>query len=764
MTRSYQRLSIVITFLIACFAFSLVPQEGIGIEPSSNSQGLQKVIGIETSKAEGPVTMEADRVTYDQKGGFISLEGAVRILYKNTTVQADKVIFYDQTKDVLAEGGVILTEGEDVLRCDRLELNIETKKGVVYKGRLFLKKKNFHIAGSKAEKLGESEYRVYDATLTSCDARVPYWEFTAKQLDVDIEGYAQGWWPGFRLLDIPVLYFPWAMFPVKNERQSGFLFPEFGSSSRWGPEITVPFYWAIAPNQDATLYLERIGDSRGRGFKEGLEYRYAWSQRARGQIKGFYIWDERFDKSPWWDERQDKSRWSLFVDHDQSFPGGYYLKADVNWVSDKYYPVDFPSDVSRETRIDSSSLNQLESILMLGKNWEWGALETDAYYFRDLTLPDHIDNSSTMQMLPQTTFNLYQDRFLDTPLFYEMEAQGTYFWREELPSSPKVGEILRGGRIDLYPRLSVPLKPLDIVRFEPWVGYRETIYFPDNDPTGIYDEVTSRELFDVGASLATTISRVFPLEGRKVQGLKHIIEPGLAYNFVPEVDQSHNPPYKLVDRIPTGVKFGHVFDERDRIPRENSITWMLTNYLIGKVVGEDGEVTYPEYLYLKLYQGYNFSPDLSLDPLHYSEERQHLSNLIAEARTAPFTWLSGTMDLEYNPQQNRLDVLNTGVAVSDKRGDHLGVQYRFTKGWVEELNTELGIRIIDPLDFYFAYRHNLLDNVRIETVYGLDYRHQCWEVSLRVYDINRQPDLTEGKEVKVMVFVTLSGIGKYRVK
>ncbi|MCJ7662770.1 MAG: LPS assembly protein LptD, partial [Desulfobacterales bacterium] len=699
------------------------------------------------------------------------LEGSVRILYKGTTVQADKMIYFDKTKDVVAEGSVVLTEGEDVLRCDRLELNIETKKGTVYQGRIFLKKKNFHITGSKAEKLGESEYRVHDATLTSCDARVPSWEFTAKQLDVDMEGFAQGWWPGFRVLDIPVLYFPWAIFPVKRDRQSGFLFPDFGNSSKWGPEITIPFYWAIAPNQDATLYLERIGDSRGRGFKQGLEYRYAWSTQAQGQIRGNYIWDERGDRSPWWDERKDKSRWSIFAEHDQNFSKGYYAKADVNWVSDKDYPVDFSSDIPRETRIDASSLNQLESTLMLGKNWEWGALETDAEYFRDLTVKN---NSATMQMLPQTTFSLYQDRFLETPLFYEMEAQGTNFWREDLfppfppsppPPAPGPRDILRGGRIDLYPRVSVPLKPLDIVRFEPWIGYRETIYF---DPTGVYDDVSSRELYDVGASLATTVSRVFLFQGGKVRGLKHIIEPKVIYTYIPGVNQTHNPDFTHgINHTVIQTDNPHFNDGIDTITRQNTITWMLTNYLIGKVVGKDGEVTYPEYLYLKIYPGYNFSPDLSPD-----EGLHHLSNLAGEARVAPFTWLSGTMDLEYNPHHHRLDVLNTGVQFADTRGDHLGVQYRFTKSpayvvplqGVEEINTELGIRIIDPLDLYFAYRHNLRDKVRIETVYGLDYRHQCWEVSLRVHDINRQPETdltTGGKEVKVMVYVVLSGLGKF---
>jgi LPS-assembly protein len=304
-----------------------------------------------------------------------------------------------------------------------------------------------------------------------------------------------------------------------------------------------------------------------------------------------------------------------------------------------------------------------------------------------------------------------------------------------------------------------------------WIGYRETIYF---DPTGKFDDVASREIYDAGASLATTFSRVFPLEWGKVRGLKHIIEPKMIYTYIPGVNQSDNPDF--TGRINSTVMqtdnpyFNHGIDT---ITRQNTITWMLTNYLIGKEVGKDGEVSYPEYLYLKIYQGYNFSPHLSLEGGH----RQHLSNLAAEARIAPFTWLSGSMDLQYNPYLNVLDALNAGVRFADTRGDKLGVQYRFTRPFavslgapagVEEVNAELGIRIIKPLDLYFDYRYNLRDKVRIETVYGLDYRHQCWEVSLRVHDINRQPDPAESSgynsELKVMVWITLTGLGKYRVQ
>jgi LPS-assembly protein len=358
-----------------------------------------------------------------------------------------------------------------------------------------------------------------------------------------------------------------------------------------------------------------------------------------------------------------------------------------------------------------------------------------------------------------------------------MEAQGTNYWRSELPTVALPRDILRGGRIDLYPRFSVPLKPFDIVRFEPWIGYRETIYF---NPTGRLggvpsdDDVTSREIFDAGASLATTISRVFPLQWGKVRGLKHIIEPKVIYTYIPGVNQLENPNFTggvSSNVIQTdNFYFNHGIDT---ITRQNTITWMLTNYLIGKEVGKDGEVSYPEYLYLRLYQGYNFSPDLSLTP---EGHRQHLSNLAAEARIGLFTWLTGTMDLQYNPYSNSLDALNAGVRFADTRGDKMNVQYRFTRPFavslgalagVEEVNADLGIRIIKPLDLYFGYRYDLRDKVRIETVYGLDFRQQCWEVSLRVHDINRQP-ITEatsstGSELKVMVYVTLTGLGQFQV-
>ena len=52
---------------------------------------------------------------------------------------------------------------------------------------------------------------------------------------------------------VPIAYLPWISFPLNDARKSGFLFPEFSTSSRSGAMLATPWYWNIAANQDATF-------------------------------------------------------------------------------------------------------------------------------------------------------------------------------------------------------------------------------------------------------------------------------------------------------------------------------------------------------------------------------------------------------------------------------------------------------------------------------------------------------------------------------
>jgi len=63
-------------------------------------------------------------------------------------------------------------------------------------------------------------------------------------------------------LGTPIFYSPWLSFSLNNQRKSGFLAPSFGTRSDSGIELSLPYYWNIAPNMDATI-APRVMTKRG---------------------------------------------------------------------------------------------------------------------------------------------------------------------------------------------------------------------------------------------------------------------------------------------------------------------------------------------------------------------------------------------------------------------------------------------------------------------------------------------------------------------
>ena len=92
----------------------------------------------------------------------------------------------------------------------------------------------------------------------------------------------------FRVMDVPVLWFPILSFPALSDRATGFLMPRFGYSARRGFQFEQPFFWNISKSQDATVAVDVETAAR-----IGLlgEYRYMLSDEARGSFAGGY-WNE----------------------------------------------------------------------------------------------------------------------------------------------------------------------------------------------------------------------------------------------------------------------------------------------------------------------------------------------------------------------------------------------------------------------------------------------------------------------------------------
>ena len=112
-------------------------------------------------------------------------------------------------------------------------------------------------------------------------------------------------------------------FPVKKERKSGFLVPTYGTTSQGGLDISLPYYFNLAPNYDMTL-VPRYFSKRDAA---GGEFRYLGSSYA-GSLVGTYLPS---------DQLRDRDRWMFRSVHQQILGNGFYTDWDYAKVSDNDY-------------------------------------------------------------------------------------------------------------------------------------------------------------------------------------------------------------------------------------------------------------------------------------------------------------------------------------------------------------------------------------------------------------------------------------------
>ncbi len=681
-----------------------------------------KITDAKISKEGGPVDIAADELSYERDQQVYEAHGMVEVRRGELFLRADHARLDMTNKELAAWGNVVLREGEDVLECERLEINLDTRLGKVFQAKLFLKDQNFHITSKEAEKLGENRYRVREGSLTTCDAVRPPWKFTVKELEVTVEGYGIAKGPILYLHGLPSFYLPWTLFPVKKERQTGFLLPRVGYSEKYGPEIKSAFFWAIAKDMDATLYLDYLGK---RGFKEGLEYRYALTPTTRGQANVYFIDDHEVDKN----------RYAFFIQHQQTFPYEIYLKGNINYLSDHQYHRDFDEDLPGEAKIDSRSKRQLRSTLFGGKNWDRFSFLTEASVFQDLT---RSSNDETVQRLPQVSFHAHPQPLFRTPLFFEGEVSYHHFWREK---------GVKAHRGDLFPRLFLPLRLFNVLKFESSVGPRETLYRSVDDPTRRYQGWESRETVVAAAEVSAEFFRLYEARSiPKISRLYHVskwmhtIEPLIGYQYRPRVRQRAIPQ----------------FDDVDRIPYSSQLTYGMTQRLIGKPEKE-GILSGPvEYAKLKIFQSYSFGDPFSRDS---KGKGRYFSNILGELWWHFGPYVTAKLDGEFSPYYGNLEVANALVQLKDNRNDAFYIQYRYTQKNIKEMNAGVRIKTIPSLYLYGSFRYNLIDHWRVENVYGAEYQAQCWTLGVTVEDKGRSPDGVQREELKFHIYVNLLGLG-----
>jgi LPS-assembly protein len=651
--------------------------------------------------APGGVKINADSIGYDKKTDSYVATGNVRIDWSGMMLFADQVSVRQSDNLATAQGNILVRKNEDTLSGEQATLNLDTQQGEVTEGKLFVKQGNFHVTGATLMKSGEDDYQITDGTFTTCDGDSPSWKFGATKLDITRGSYAVGKNAVFYIKDVPVFYFPYILFPVKEERQSGLLIPRFGLSSKKGFYLEIPYYHVLSPSQDITYYLD-IQTKRGAGV--GADYRYLLRNGGRGETNAYLMYDTD----------REKTRGTLNLRHQQPITDTLSLTADINMVLDRDFYRDF-SDFTGEY-----NKQYLESSVFMTKHWQRYSLTTELRYTQDLYAES---NRETLQKLPIITFTGIKQQVLNTPVYFSLDSSFTNFYRRD---------GLQGQRLDLHPMLTYYTSPAGLIDTAAWIGYRQRLYNTYGDSTA--SGFSSRALFDAGASLSTTLVRTYDINRGRLQRIRHTIVPEVSYSYLSEEDQDDLPFY----------------DYSDRLVAQNMIGYSLTTYLTGKYLSEDNVATYRDLAYLRIFQGYEFSGSYQ-DVLNLVNKDRSFTDIRIEAKLNPTQHLALILDSYFDPYQVNFSSINTAVSASDTKGNSIGLGYRYSEEDVKYLEAKLSVSYINPFAFHYHTRYSFDTSKFLESYYALEYKQQCWGIML---SFRERPD-----NRSFLVSFTLSGVG-----
>jgi LPS-assembly protein len=210
---------------------------------------------------DGQMLVQANEVVYDYNNSRVSAVGNVQLYYNGTSVEADQVIYDQKTKRLHAEGNIRMTDADGkITYANILDLSDDYRDGFVDSLHVDTADAT-RMAATRAER-AEGNYTVFEnGVYTACapcrddPKKPPLWQIKAMRIihdQIDKMLYFEN--AQLEFFGVPLAYIPYLSSPDPTvKRKTGFLMPSFTTNSTYGYAVETPFYWAIAPDYDATF-------------------------------------------------------------------------------------------------------------------------------------------------------------------------------------------------------------------------------------------------------------------------------------------------------------------------------------------------------------------------------------------------------------------------------------------------------------------------------------------------------------------------------
>ncbi len=733
------------------------------------------------------------------KGGVVIAEGGVQ-------VQANEGVFNTQTKEGDVKGDVLMTTSAGVLAADSAKVNVQSETGDFSGLEFDVEEGGYRVEAEQAKKVSEFEFELLDSDMTTCrcpDGDKP-WEISSSRCHLTQEGYAHAYGSTVYFEGLPIVYAPYLVFPVKNERASGLLPAQFGVNSRDGFQYLQPIFLSVDESTGFTFTpffsaKSRIGSELTfeKVFSETSQLDagilYSNESRRKGQLRGLVV--DGID-DPSIDENRFGGFWRQRWLSDKEDPTPVEFIADGRYTSDNVFLREI-----QEANIGTPQDQFLTSTaLVRGTAFNFLNLEGRTEYNQMLITPQDLQFQRVPELAAAAseTFRPFGQNALGAKVVTSADVVATDFVRQD---------GYDGWRLNMHPKVALPFHVQNYFRAAASAELHQTQYSlrdtmlpsqatPLPDGSTELEDSNSRTVPILSYGMSSGVEKVYDLErgnwfsklvglgayneGQELTRLKHTIEPLVNYTYIPEVDQDDLPLFDQLDRfrerslLTYGFEsrlYGRFFEPYERTREIEELTsaddtlpmfdmnGSLLDFGRGMVLAPESNVdtregAIRELGLFRVRQGYDWVEERKdLDP-----NRDGLTDVNIGLSLSPSYYFSTAFDSNVNTDSGDFSSYFISLAMRDDRDDVLRTRYNFVDGRVSQIEGNFELKLSDRLKAgaYGLYDTNTDEFLQSQGLLRFQNSCKCWSLDFGVGQrIN--PDRRQ-----VMLTFTFGGVGSLR--
>lgn len=654
----------------------------------------------------GTTTVDAQRleVFLDRK---MSAIGDAELHRDGQAIFGDRIDYDMLDEELHVVGNTRIEQGGNVVTGTELRMKLDERIGEMKESVFTMRTTpgtdtgtaKFARGSAKSVSFeGPDKERLLGARYTTCEAGNNDWFLRASELELDHHsetGTAKHASVEFK--GVPILYTPWIDFPFHNQRKSGFMSPSWATTSRSGFDVTLPYYWNIAPNMDATIAPRYMSK---RGMQVQGEFRYL-SENYSGEDRVEYLAN---------DSNSGGSRYFANLKHRHSFGSGWSGDLSVERVSDDQYFSDMSTHIITTSRVNLPQQGQLN---YNSEHWNFNALVQQFQTLDKLSYP--------YQRLPQLTLTGNKDWDWLSGNIY------TQFVRFDRSDDATAG--VTGNRFTAYPSISMPmgtsyayLTPKFGVHYTKYDLSGNTALQLDGNADNYESDTRVVPIFSLDSGLY--FDRDFRvMRNRYTQTL----EPRVFYAYIPYQDQRRLPVF---DTAESDLNLSTLFSENqytgnDRINNANQLSLALTSRLIDSSTGV-------QRLAATIGQRFYFSDQKVMLNPNTAPREADTSDIITALTARLLNHWNLDLAWQYNTDADQTVKSNIGARYNPEPGKTLNMSYRLTRN-TQTLNDLEQIDVssewpLAPRWYGLARVNYSIEEKRpIETLAGAEYDAGCWQ-------------------------------------